>query len=895
MSDPSCAWLLTDSLTKTHCRTETGQLLTSLRPAGDDEWNYLRERDELSPFLRWIPRGPNLYECSVLPGWPAKVASNMEDGSYATKDLFEPHPTLPRAWKYVARRDDTIKLINGEMFNPVLTEGTIRSSKDVAEAVIFGAGRDRPGILIFPAPSLARKAQAEILDAVWPVIEAANKDVEAYGRISRDMIKLLPVNAECPKTDKGSIIRQAIYRKFAIEIDEIYDHSDSASAEVRKMTVDEIRDFVRQMILSMLPQSTRDAASFNDDTDFFLLGLDSLQSIQLRGDILRTVDICQIKLRQTVIFDYPSVNQLSSYLSSLTSGFEIQAEQSVEAEMRSLIDKYSKRMCHGLEAASPRSSVLVTGVTGSLGAHIVAKLAQDPSVKSIFCLARARSDEDALARVRSSLCVRKLYTAMSPSQRNKIVALASDLAHPRLGLSDDAYDAVRKDLRTVIHSAWAVNFNMRLSSFESGNITGAAHLMDLCRAVDGSEPASFNFCSSVSTVSRCPINPIPECVPEVEWAQNMGYAQSKSVVENLCYEEAKGHKKVITTRVLRIGQIIADTRHGIWNDTEAIPLMLQCAVTIGALPKLKETPAWLPVDTVAQAILDISLSEEAGHVVANVANPRCFDWTQDLLPALKAAGLEFEELEPREWVQKLRDSSSDPVANPPIKLVDFFASKYDKTEFQPTKTFATETACRYSRALAFAPILDRDHVAKFVNHFKSTSWSMGKEASSKKMVILVEGRDALSSSTAASIASHQQLPYIDGDSLRTRADSVAGKILDEGQYAGWLQRVDAQARMTLTELGYDAVVLRCSCLGKSRRDLLRGVIEANGLARLCGLALQTMNSPELDGEDDGEAMDLIPVTIRDEASTKELLGEAKWALERMSCTSAVSAGDTWKP
>lgn len=859
-----------------HRRTETGQLLTSIRPPGDDDWNYLRERDELSPFLRWIPRGPNLYECCVLAGWPAKVASNLEDGSYATKDLFEPHPTLPRAWKYIARRDDTIKLINGEMFNPVSTEGAIRSSNKVAEAIIFGLGRDRPGILITPAPLLKDKTDAEMLDAVWPVIEMANQNVEAYGRISRDMIKMLPMDAECPKTDKGSIIRQAIYKKFASEIDQMYDLSDSASADVQKMTLDEMKDFIRQRVLAML-RVTRDVASMEDNTDFFLLGVDSLQSIQLRSDILRTVDIGQAKLRQTVVFDYPSVDQLASYLFSLTSDSgSTSQEEPVEVEMRALINKYNQKSPRVSEAAPRRSSVLVTGVTGSLGAHIVAKLSVDPSVTRIFCLARARSDQDALSRVRNSLYARKLYNTMSPAQRSKIVALASDLSDPRLGLSDSVYDLIKTDLRTVIHSAWAVNFNMRLSSFESGNIKGVVHLMDLCREVE-STPASFNFCSSVSTVSRCPVNPIPECVPELEWAQSMGYAQSKSVVENLCYEASSQEGKgAITTRVLRIGQIIADTQHGVWNDTEAIPLMLQSAVTIGALPKLQESPSWLPVDTVAQSIIDISFSE-AGHLVANVANPRSFDWTRDLLPALKAAGLEFDELEPREWVQKLRTSNADPVANPPVKLVDFFASKYDKTEFAPTKAFATETACQYSPALTSSPILDRDHVVKFVNQFKANSWGFGKETPSspaKKSVILVEGQDV---SLAASISSHQPLPFIDGDSLRTRCS--ANKPLNDDEYGRWVQRLDDQIRMAHTELGYDTVVLKCSYLGKNSRDRLRKVIESGSVARLRSFVLQTPDTVVLDEADEPDV-----IVLATQGALEDILSEARWALEVWGCT-----------
>ncbi|GAQ03272.1 hypothetical protein ALT_0593 [Aspergillus lentulus] len=48
------------------------------------------------------------------------------------------------------------------------------------------------------------------------------------------------------------------------------------------------------------------------------------------------------------------------------------------------------------------------------------------------------------------------------------------------------------------------------------------------------------------------------------------------------------------------------------------------------------------------------------------------NWTRDLLPYLRVAGLEFEELEQRAWVARLRQSNPDPAVNPPIKLVEFF-------------------------------------------------------------------------------------------------------------------------------------------------------------------------------------------------------------------------------
>ncbi|KAF1961133.1 acetyl-CoA synthetase-like protein [Byssothecium circinans] len=706
--------------------TEVGQLMTSFRPPGDKAWNYVRESAKLKPFLKWVPQGPNLFECTVTDGWPSKVASNRPDGSYHTKDLFEPHPSIPGAWKYIARLDDTIALENGEKFNTVMMEGMIRSHRAVTETIVFGAGRPCLGMLVVASPAVKGWTDEDVLEEIFPVIEKANRAVEAYACISRDMIKILPHDCEFPRTDKGSVIRQAFYKKFAAEIDDL-------------------EDFVQKVVGESLPE----ARGIDKDADFFALGLDSLQSIQMRTQILRTVDIGGKKLGQNVVFEYPSIAALSRHLLGLRTG-EAAVKTAVEDDMKALIEKY------GVFERARSYSMVVTGSTGSLGAHVAAQLAICPDVVKVYCLVRARSPEEAKRRVQKSLLQRSIYHTLPLSARTKLTALPSDLSKPRLGLSDAVYSDLTRDLRSVIHCAWSVNFNLALSSFEKDCIAGVRHLLDLCHAASGPRPASFDFCSSVSTVSRCPVPEAPESLPELSWAQEMGYAQSKLVAENLCMEAAKATG--IRARVLRVGQIVADTAHGVWNATEGIPLMMQSALTIGALPRLSETPSWTPVDVVARAVTEIALSD-AGPIIANVTNAKTFRWTEDLLPALRNAGLKFDDVEPKEWVRRLRASSQDPIINPPIKLVDFFASKYDKDSLpSSTRTFATTTARKYSPALADAPVLDQAFVAKFVDRFLATAWkapSEGTESKKAKSVIVLAGPCGSGKTTVAQLLSRK--------------------------------------------------------------------------------------------------------------------------------------------
>ncbi|PSN75389.1 male sterility protein [Corynespora cassiicola Philippines] len=800
--------------------TEVGQLMTSFRPAGDKAWNYVRESEKLKPFLKWVPQGPNLYECTVTDGWPSKVQSNRPDGSYATKDLFEPHPTIPGAWKYIARLDDTIVLVNGEKFNPVMMEGKVRSHKAVTETIVFGNSRPYLGILIVPSPAMEGKTEDQIVDHVFPVIEEANHTAEAYARISRDMVKILPHDCQFPRTDKGSIIRQAFYKQFAKEINDAYDLVATSGGELKAFDLPEMEDFVRGALIKSIPE----AKDIERTADFFSVGLDSLQSIQMRTEILKNVDIGDNKLGQNVVFEYPSISGLSAYLYGLRTG-QTQEATAIEDKMKDLIEKYGE-----FTPRPTNQSIVVTGATGSLGAHVVAQLTARPDISTVYALVRARNDEEASRRVTKSLIHRKLYHTLPLSSRSKIVAISSNLSDAKLGLSDEAYSRITSSLRSVIHCAWSVNFNIGLSSFEKDCISGVRHLLDLCHAVPSTQPASFDFCSSVSTVSRCPSTEAPERLPELEWAQNMGYAQSKLVAENVCVKAAKATG--IRARVLRVGQIVADTMHGVWNATEGIPLQMQTALTVGALPKLQETPSWTPVDVVAKTISEIALSD-AGAIIANVTNAKTFDYTNDLLPALRNAGLKFDEVEPKEWVRRLKASNQDPVANPPIKLLDFFASKYDKDTFGPSRTFETATARKFSPALENAPGLDQDFVNKFVSQFLSSAWKQPEEQKARpgKQVIVVAGPCGSGKTTVAeALGKSLSAPFIEGDLLHT-FDAVtrmaSGTALLDSDRGPWLERLKRRALETIEELGYDKVILSCSALKKVYRDQLRGMRSAD--------------------------------------------------------------------
>ena len=93
-----------------------------------------------------------------------------------------------------------------------------------------------------------------------------------------------------------------------------------------------------------------------------------------------------------------------------------------------------------------------------------------------------------------------------------------------------------------------------------------------------SHPSRFVFCSSIASVGVAPSPVKEEASTDFAHAGATGYGQSKWVAERLCQAASD------RVTVARVGQLCGDTEHGIWNETEAWPLLVRTADEVGCLP-----------------------------------------------------------------------------------------------------------------------------------------------------------------------------------------------------------------------------------------------------------------------------------------------------------------------
>jgi hypothetical protein len=304
------------------------------------------------------PIGDSLYECVYLKGHPALTTSNSDEppGSFHSRDIFAPHPTIPDRWKYASRLDDRITLINGEKVLPLPIEGYIKQNALVHEAVVVGLGKAAPGLLIFRSKEGcdANTSDEEYLKTIWPTIEGANSRAERFSQISRDMVAVLPFASNFPRTDKGSMIRAQVYMQYEELIDSIYSTAEQAKGGLRLDIAG------TQSCLMKICHESLGISLSGVDADFFASGMDSLKTIHLRRLILRNFSFEKAALGQNVVYETGSITRLAEQICALQSG-EMVASEEIDIEfMKKLVQKYSSFQRHipRLDVASNTKSVV---------------------------------------------------------------------------------------------------------------------------------------------------------------------------------------------------------------------------------------------------------------------------------------------------------------------------------------------------------------------------------------------------------------------------------------------------------------------------------------------------------------------------------------------------------
>lgn len=264
--------------------------------------------------------------------------------------------------------------------------------------------------------------------------------------------------------------------------------------------------------------------------------------------------------------------------------------------------------------------ILLTGVTGFLGAFLIKDLLQQTSAR-IHCLVRARSEAEARERVMERI---RFYHGheMEHGFEGRIVAIPGDLVVPDLGLTVERYSDLTKRIDAIIHSAADVRHVGNYASLAKVNVEGTRYVLDF--AARGCEKR-FHHISTLAVAGYDSPGILHEDILEMgqKFEANV-YAESKYAAEKVILA---ARQKGQTASIYRIGNLIGRYSDGVfqhnidtnifYNVLKALILLQQISPFLG-----QENLELLPIDRCTQAVTQLMLLKEFQGSTFHLTNPK---------------------------------------------------------------------------------------------------------------------------------------------------------------------------------------------------------------------------------------------------------------------------------
>lgn len=378
---------------------------------------------------------------------------------------------------------------------------------------------------------------------------------------------------------------------------------------------------------------------------FFELGGDSLHTAELICEIEDRLPGAKIAFED--IFHYPTPELLAQHLYapekpktpvvSLAglnyAGFEELLAQSTQ--------EHPKKRNMG--------TILLTGATGFLGAHILIELLEHPDMwERIWCLVRPNERLMAIQRLRSALFY---YSENDYSGffGNRLFVVQGDISGEQV--FQNAFDG---KIDTVINCAADVSHFAHDDKLDRVNTDGVRNLLNICRA----HSAAFVQISTVSVGGVYPAGGKPLTLTErdlyIGQEIRNQYIRSKFMAEYESLRTAVDEK--IPVKILRVGNLqgrISDGEFQINSRTNAFTRKITSYVKIGAVPvSLYQSGVnFSPVDEVSKMIVALA-GTDAKTAIYHVFPPMEVPYSA-LFSALKRLGRPVSVVSEEEFEERM--------------------------------------------------------------------------------------------------------------------------------------------------------------------------------------------------------------------------------------------------
>ena len=245
--------------------------------------------------------------------------------------------------------------------------------------------------------------------------------------------------------------------------------------------------------------------------------------------------------------------------------------------------------------------VLLTGATGFLGGEVFARLLERDE-RPVYALVRARSDEEAEARLREVI---KSLLGCSEPWSKRAIAVAGDVTSPGLGIEGPRRAWLAERVEGIVHCAASVSFTLGLPESRAINVDGTRRLIELGELCERRGGLDSFVHVSTAYVAGTHDDLFTEADLDLGQDFRNAYERSKFEAEALVRERSSE----LPIQVVRPSIVVGDSRTG-WTPTFNVLYAPLRAFSRGAYPVIparRSSPVdVVPVDYVADGILALA-------------------------------------------------------------------------------------------------------------------------------------------------------------------------------------------------------------------------------------------------------------------------------------------------
>lgn len=461
------------------------------------------------------------------------------------------------------------------------------------------------------------------------------------------------------------------------------------------------------------------ATSITPEYNFFDLGGHSLLLADLAARLSNTFGF---RIPVARLANPATLNGHLDTVRAIRDGHVTEVQENLPSVLRAdaVLDKDIQPHNPTICALKDAKTVLLTGVTGFLGAFLLQDLLENTSAQVICMVRFADSSQDdipaGVARIRRNLLDFGLW---NNSIMERVEILPANLSRRRFGLAPDSFKSLADRVDVIVHAAATVNLVYPYAALQKPNVGGTREILRLA-ALGG---ATVQYISTNGVLLPKPGREgWPEdAMLEVDEVTKLadGYGQTKWVAEQLVLEAGR---RGMPIKIHRLGTISGHSETGAANAWDLLTALIVESIRIGHYPDVKGWRAEMtPVDFVSKAIVHLGNETESSQNIFHIGDPDPVDISQ-VFKDLESLGYPTKPIEFEKWVALWDDKRGAAKGGDGAFTVDILRSGMPSIDFLRDVVVLDNSKTRPLRLAVERPKVDKVLLETYTRHWYARGW-----------------------------------------------------------------------------------------------------------------------------------------------------------------------------